>query len=76
MGVSNNDYPFRDNLKDYERRPDHLVKGLFAVCRALTNIEPNSQTKVNYSSLDIIIISRSTKKLIAEEMEAINRMTK
>ncbi|CAN1163675.1 hypothetical protein LINPERPRIM_LOCUS32754 [Linum perenne] len=76
MGVSNNDYPSRDNLKNYEQRPDHLVKGLSAVCRALTNIEPSSQTKVNYSSFDIIIISRSKNKLIAEEFEAINRMTK
>ncbi|CAL1389779.1 unnamed protein product [Linum trigynum] len=67
MGVSNHDYPIRDDLRDYEKKPDYQVKGLLAVCRALTKIEPESQIKVNYSSPDAIITSKTRGNMTKEE---------
>ncbi|CAL1371442.1 unnamed protein product [Linum trigynum] len=76
MGVSNHDYPTRDDLRDYEKNPDYQVKGLLAVCRALTKIEPESQIKVNYSSPDAIITSKTRGNMTKEEWTIIIDKTK
>ncbi|CAL1383188.1 unnamed protein product [Linum trigynum] len=67
MGVSNGNYPTRDELEGTKIPEDYQVRSLYAVSQALYYLNPTDNIKVNYTSTNKIIISNSKNQITAEE---------